>query len=104
MLSRLAQPTLRRGAHAFFRPSTHMRQFKVLIKLIKIFLKLIIIIIKGEFNSYPPKKVYYGRGNMSGEVILLAGFSIFLFSFHQLVNADYIHNSYCMSSSHFNMG
>ena len=57
----------------------------------------------GKFNTYPPKKVYYGKGNMSGEVVMVAGFCAFLFSFQQLVAADYMHNSYCMSSSHFNM-
>ena len=75
MLSRLAQPTMRRGAHAFFRPSTHMRQFKVILKLIKIFLKLIIIIITGRVQHVPTQegllrpRQHVGRGDLAGRFL-----------------------------------
>merc|ERR1711971_173192 len=31
----------------------------------------------GQFNTYPPKKVYYGKGNISGEAVLAMGFAFF---------------------------
>ena len=105
MLARLAQPICRlgrRGVHGLMDTANVTRQFNVSFFFFWLFFWH--QNLKGKFNTYPPKKVYYGKGNMSGEVVMVAGFCAFLFSFQQLVAADYMHNSYCMSSSHFNMG
>ena len=60
--------------------------------------------VQGEFNTYPPKKVYWGKGNLSGETFIVAGLVAFLISMSINVNSDYFYNSYCLSSSHYNMG
>merc|ERR1712038_2176366 len=57
----------------------------------------------GKFNSYPPKRVYWGAGKMSGEALLCGGVGLLMCSIHQLVDRGYFVSNYQMSSSHFQM-
>jgi len=58
---------------------------------------------KGKFNSYPPKRVYWGAGKMSGETLLAGGVLALMASFHQLVDRGYFVSNYQMASNHFQM-
>merc|ERR1712066_505124 len=61
------------------------------------------ITFHGQFNALPPKKVYWGKQKITGEMLIAIGCIMLPFSWYRLVDADYQFSNFNMAASHFNM-
>jgi len=60
-------------------------------------------VYKGEWNKYPPRKIYWGKMRLSGEVFLGIGAFWFFFNWQTMVNKGHWHKLDARNGSFYNM-